>query len=221
MTTDRTGDLARLRRAFTGHPSGGGEDCPDPALLWESAAGELDPAAETPILLHIAGCPDCATAWELAREMAEDAGRTGTVSPLARPGTPAWRRPGVLAAAATLLLAIGLGGSLLIHRPAPGPDVYREQAGGTVLRADPVCRRLPRAACRLRWTGAPKGTRYDVVVTDENLDVLCEARRLPDPEFLVPENTLPPAGSTILWRVTAHLPGGGTAASPTFETVVE
>ncbi len=221
MTTDGNGGVERLRGAFTGHPSGESGDCPDPGTLWESARGRLDRTTEEALMLHIADCPDCATAWALARKMADGtAEEAGRAVPLAPRRRPAWRNPRVLAAAAMVLLAVGLGGSLLLRNPAPEPVVYREQAGGTVVQADPASLRLPRSACRLRWTGAPEGSRFDIIVTNDDLDILCEAHRLTRPEFLVPEATLPPACGTILWRVTVHTPDGETVISPTFETSI-
>lgn len=222
MSPESSGGIERLRRAFTGHPSGEGGDCPDPGILWESARGKLDRTAEEELMLHIAACPDCATAWELAREMAETAEqREGPVVPLTSRRRPFWRRPRMLAAAATVLLAVGLGGTLLLRAPTPSPTVYRDEPGRVVVRAAPGSLRVPRGACRLRWTGAPEGSRFDLLVTDGELNVLFEAHRLREPACLVPAEKLPPAGGTILWRVTVHAPGGGTATSPTFETTIE
>jgi hypothetical protein len=108
-----------------------------------------------------------------------------------------------------------------VHRGQPAVEpVYREQAAATTLQAHPEALCLPRTNCLLRWTPGPEGTRYDLTVTGEDLTLLHSRKGLEDPQFLVPPEVIPPATTAILWRVTAHLPGGGMVASPTFRSTL-
>ncbi len=220
MKDRRAVTLDRLREAFSsgewGPPSG---ECPGPAVLWASAAGELDPAADEAVLRHLAHCSQCASIWRLAREMAapEEAGGSQVVPLDAGRRPPVWRRPGVLAAAATLLVAVGLGtGVLMERRHAASPPVYRKQPAASEIVASPAAAVLPRSRCRLRWSGVPDGSRFDLTVTGGELGVLAVARGLTAAEYLVPPDRIPEGTREILWRVTAHLPDGGTLRSRTF-----
>ena len=218
-------EMDRLREAFSrgdmDAPSG---ECPDPGVLWASAAGELDPAANEAVLLHLARCGPCSSIWRLAREMArpEEAGGS-QVAPLdegRRP--PIWRRPGVLAAAATLLVAVGLGtGVLMERRHATSPPVYRRQPSPSGIVASPGTGVLPRSRCLLRWSGAPAGSRFDLTVTGKELGVLAMVRGLTAAEYLLPQDRIPEGTHEILWRVTAHLPHGGILRSKTFTSRIE
>ena len=217
------GDLDQLRQAFTTETTTrGSEECPDTASLWNSAAGTLDPMADEAILLHVASCPSCTIAWKLARELLQEQGELGNAGPVSLDTRrPVWRRPAFLAMAATLLLAVGLGSGLLLRERATRPVVYRTQAQEIVLEPEASSLERPRDACELRWKGAPEGSRFDIIVTDPDVDVLYEARRLTESRCLVPAERLPSPGGSILWQVTAHLPRGGTVTSRTFETAID
>ena len=211
-------ETRHLEEAFSGgdwEPPG--EECPGSGELWASAAGELEPEADRRIILHLADCGGCSSAWRLAREMME----TGERVPAAPTGRkrPAggWRSPAALAAAATVLIGLGLGTGLLLERREPmSPPVYRQQAVEAGLEAAPETGRMPRDTVVLRWYGAPGGSRYDLTVTDTDLNVLLTVRDLRTPEHRVEPEVIPPGTEEILWRVTARLPDGGTVASRTF-----
>ncbi len=215
-------ELARLREAFASGPwEVSTEGCPDPETLWASAAGELDTAENEAVLLHLARCRLCAAGWRLAREMISP-GETGEerVVSLEKGRRPRiWRRPALLAAAATLLIGLGLGTSMLIqHRQAAPQPVYRRQQAALKIVASPVTQHLPRSGCRLRWNAGPPGTRYDLTVTGNDLGVLAVVKGLTAPQYLVPAEKIPTSTGEILWRVTVHLPGGDTLRSGTFRS---
>ena len=62
----------RLRKELAGvaEVAGDGKDCPSPDTLWLSGRDELDAADNEEVVLHIAECTACASAWKLARELA-------------------------------------------------------------------------------------------------------------------------------------------------------
>jgi hypothetical protein len=211
----------RLRDAFQAGVAvaGDGTRCPTSERLWASAREELRGEENESIVLHLAECAACATAWRLARELAAP----GTAeSGEARDGVRRWRplRYWVpLAAAAVLVVGVGVR---LVMRPTSRVDepVYRSESGPEIRSTVPAS--LPREAFLLRWEGGPEGTTYDVLVTSERLEPLDRASRLAEPQHLVEEARLATlaAGDRVLWRVIAHLPGGREAASPTFATAV-
>ncbi|NOZ94319.1 MAG: zf-HC2 domain-containing protein [Acidobacteria bacterium] len=222
MTRREPGDLARLRDAFSAEawaPPGTG--CPDAEELWASAAGELDPQADQKILLHLAECAQCSGAWRLAREIVSpgETAEERVVRLEKGRRSRTWRRPAYLAAAATLLIGLGLGTGLLINRRGPASQpVYRQQRASVNIVASPQTQRLPRSACRLRWSAGPAGSRYDLTVTTKDLDILAVVRGLTEPEHLLPPEKIPRSTREILWRVTVHLPGGGSVSSKTFSS---
>ncbi len=224
MNDERTerNTLRRLQTAFSGQewlPSE--EEHPDAEKLWASAAGELDPTDDHLIMLHLSRCASCASSWRLAREMLSSAEITSIPNTSSVPQHRAWsHRLEVLAAAAVLMIGVGLGFLLINHSREPSRPVYRQQSQMIRIIASPATRIMPRSACRLRWDGGPTGTRYDLTVTGESLETICLAKGLMKPEYLVPAHRIPPSAHEILWRVTAHLPTGEIIRSETFRSAL-
>ncbi len=221
MRNETADQLARMRQAFSsGNWDSPGEDCPDTETLWRSAAGELDPIAEEEIVLHLSRCPQCTSTWRLAREMIrEEQSRAGSqvmAGSFGRKGAAS--RRWALAAAAAVVLGVGLGAGLFFDRGPSSPPIYREQGDEHAIAPLPETKVVPRTACRFRWTPFPEGTRYDLTVTDERLDVLLSVKDLEEPEYLLPPNALPETISAVYWRVTAHLPDGAVISSETLRT---
>ena len=81
---------------------------------------------------------------------------------------------------------------------------------------------LDRQAFVLRWSGAPSGTLYTLVVATRDLDVLHRAEEIEQDSYRVPADRfagLAP-GTTILWRVEAVLPDARHVSSPTFRVTL-
>lgn len=212
--------LDRLREAFRSLASDARptEDCPAPETLWEGLDETLPVDQLRDVVDHTASCAACAEAWRLAVEL-----RAGEASAAERPRAASrvlpfrGRRLLVpLAAAATLVLAVGLG--VLWQGGFGERPGYREPGRQEIRSLVPEGEPLDRQACRLRWTGAPEGSRYEVSVTSEGLAVIATARELATPSYLVPASALEalPAGAQLFWQVGARLDDGTWIDSRTF-----
>lgn len=224
MTRDEQRDSTLLEQAFSAGEMRRAEGgCPSEGELWASAAGELDPAANEEVVLHLARCGECSTIWRLAREMLPvDHLSQGPVVSIERGRrSKVWRRLLLPAAAAAILVGVGLSTGLF-QRSVPAPEpVFREPDGGFEIHASAATASLPRSECRLRWSAGPAGTRYDLIVTDGALEIIEAVDRLGQPEYQVPEEKIPGSATELLWRVTAHLPDGSTVSSDTFSSLIE
>src|SRR4030095_4923441 len=126
---------------------------------------------------------------------------------------PGWA---LSAAAALVLVSLPSEKSL-----APDPVVRGTEA--TVLRADPATSTLDRRHPVLRWTGAPEGSRYTVVVSTRDLTVLYRRSGVVANELELPPDALSGVapGGGILLRIRAIAPGGRRAASEAFVSRVQ
>lgn len=223
MSDGRFSD-ASLREALVESAliAGDGEACPPPDRLRLSARGELPPRENRELVEHLAGCTACGAAWRLARRLARDGAEkaAGSSGVILRP--PLWRRAAPFAAAAALILTVGLGIRFLTG-PGEETPVYRAEREDWLRPLGEAGETLPRDACLLRWTPGPEGTSYHLRVTDEDLRLLAVGRRLDRAEYLVSEESLDgiAAGASIFWQVSAALPDGRRVDSETFVTVVE
>ena len=210
-------DLDALRRAFAadGPPAdAAGEDCPHPERLWAAVRGELPDAERDALLDHVAVCAACAEDWRLAAELARESREAAPVVPLHRPWTRQVRFLVPAAAAACLLVVVGVE-----------IEERREERQLIAMRGDEqgairplVAGALPRERFLLRWEG-PEGALYDVrVTTDDLLREVAVARRLQRRELLVPAAKLTglSSGSKLFWQVTAVRPDGEEVSSETF-----
>jgi hypothetical protein len=219
-----TPEEQRLREAFaslTDTPPDDGS-CPSPERIVESADGRLRPPEDREVILHIGECAACSAAWWLARETSEDA-QAGSGATLPRARTPALRGWPALAAAALLILLVGVTVYQVLQPRQPAEPVFRSQQEAWLTSQLPAGQPLPRDACTLRWTAGPPETTYDITVTSEDLEALATAAGLAGPDYRVDPEALADLtpGAAILWRVTAHLPDGGRHSSETFRTIVE
>ncbi len=99
--------------------------------------------------------------------------------------------------------------------------VFRDQGNDYKILASPEAGSLPRSACNLRWSTGPDGTRYDLIVTDGDLEILSTVKGLEEPEYTLPQEKIPASANEFLWRVTARLSDGRSVSSETFTTTVE
>ncbi|MGH9158410.1 MAG: hypothetical protein ACRD2X_00270, partial [Vicinamibacteraceae bacterium] len=197
--TDRRPSDERLREAFQALGETARAECSEQELerIWQAVSGEL-PAVERRELVDRLST-DAATAeawrgaWALSQSPRE--GAPASDAPRARFWTSSW-----LAAAAVLV--ISLGGLLFQLNRRPADDTFREPDRQVVGSLVPTGATLPRDAFRLRWTPAPEGSRYQVTVTTEDLQVLTTAPEVTVAEFLVHEDLLSSVGSgeRLLWR---------------------
>jgi hypothetical protein len=188
--------------------------------IWLAVSGELPPKERRELVEKTVTDPACAEAWRIATEMwrasqASSAGSTGAARGPAARWAPQW-----LAAAAVLLL--GTIGVVYYVTP-PSGDEFRTQSALDVRSLIPPDVALPRTAFRLRWTPGPEGSRYQVRVTTEDLQLLATAADLTDPVFTVDPARLAAlrGGASVLWQVDVSLPSGGRLTSPSFITRVE
>ena len=223
MNRNESRDVSVLEQAFsTGEMRRAPGGCPSEDELWASAAGELSPPDNENVILHLARCSECSSIWRLAREMLpEDHLSESSVVSIDRGRrSRTWRRV-LLPAAAVVLVGVGLGAGLFLRNDPSSAPVFREQDQSSGILPSPGTGSLPRSACTLRWSAGPEGTRWDLIVSDANLEILDTVKDLEIPEYTLPPATIPPSTTELLWRVTARLPDGRTTASPTFTTVVE
>jgi hypothetical protein len=212
--------VERLRRELTGvaEVAGDGRACPPSERIALSGRGELPPTEDEAVILHLASCTSCAAAWRVARDIA------GDVEPSALPGERRrfpFRWVG-LAAAATLVLAVGVG-ALLLKLEREAPPTYRTTEALVVANEVGEQTPLPRERCLLRWTAGPPGTHYDLRIMTAALQPMLKREGIDQAEFLVPQEVLGDvaSGERILWHVTARLPDGRLIESDTFVAVID
>lgn len=222
MSTERFSE-EKIRAALgeAAEVAGDGGACPPAERLVLSGRGELPPGDNHEVVLHIAGCTACATAWRIAREVAGE--RATKVRPLVRKKKlPARPWVGLAAAAALLVVVIG-SGILIFHPEQTTAPAYREQEEEILRSLVPEDRPLSRGSFVLRWAPVAEGTIYDVLVTNERMDTLARGTGLEEAEFRVPQDALESVepGAQIFWQVSAHLPDGRRLESPTFIVSLE
>ncbi|MGZ3480021.1 MAG: hypothetical protein ACXU81_06705 [Myxococcaceae bacterium] len=215
-------DVDALRAAWAAAPTTApGPECAAPDAIWEAAQGNRPDAEVRAMLAHSLGCADCSALWRLARELAAagaEAGAPAPVIPLARFRPARWLvGAGALAAAAVLALVLlprfGMRETPPILRGVNEPMLRPAADAGLLSRTHPV----------LRWTGAPYGSRYSVVVSTRDLTVLYRKSGLTAPELEIPAEALSgvPAGADLVWRVEAIAPGGRRLSSGAFLSRLE
>jgi hypothetical protein len=112
--------------------AGPGPDCPEPNLLAGFAEGTLAEPDLERVAAHAAACADCRAALDAVEAPAE---------PERAPAVPrGWLRPGVLAAAAALLVAVGAG---IWFAGAPGEEPPPETSARLVAAARELARERP------------------------------------------------------------------------------
>jgi hypothetical protein len=190
--------------------------CPEPSVLWDLAAGDLEAAPARAVAAHAVGCPACREALHLAREAGAALSTTGTASGAAPRSRTPW-----LAAAAILLVAAG---TLLYVRRAerPAPPDFRDQETVRIEALGPIGPVPGGAETVLRWTPV-EGARYDLTLAREDLEVLSVVRGIAAAEYTVPGDLLHrlPPGERLLWQVEAILADGRKIRSGTFSVRFE
>lgn len=204
---------ASLREAFAGlgETAAPGPDCPPADRLWATAisdGGEATAEERHEIVAHMATCASCASAFRLARGLAEEKKEAAVVrGPWAR-----WS-PATAALAALLALAIAIP-AFWRNQPSPYRGGQNQEIRSLLNDAA-----LPRNQAELRWSPGPDGSRYEVrVLTAGGAEVAVESG-LEEPRYEIPVPALAgvPAGTVLYWQVKALYPDGKSSASKTFE----
>ena len=151
----------------------------------------LDPTMRPEIEAHLADCVRCQL------EVVE-------VSRLVRtlPRRPSWQIIGPIAAAAALLIAIGLW-QMIPNEPQPGP-VLREPAITTAPAPVPVAPvgQVARVAS-ISWTSVPGADRYRLTVFDVGGEVVWESEGV-DTASILPAAVRLEQGESYFWKVEAR-----------------
>jgi hypothetical protein len=213
-------DGPRLREMFAARseharPTAG---CPSAEGIWAAVRGEVSRRMARKIARHAISCPACTEAWRLARDVSEEAFSDEILSETAR--RP--RRWAFAAAAAAAMVVIGVTVFQFSFRENRSTPTYRSDASGVLESLIPSESAVPRSGFVLKWSGL-EGARYDVVVGNEDLRPLAEARSLETAQYRVSPEALAglPGGARVLWRVVAELPDGRRVSSQTFANEVE
>lgn len=223
MTGDWSGgrsgwDEEALRRTFSAPPADAPRrsDCPSSKQLADAAAGRLPAETTAAIVDHLIGCAACRVAWQVAHG-AEAAAPAGRQSPPRR-GLAAWRVLGALAAGVAIVIA---GYALRRDQNAAIEDHRCGAPHATIVAIEGNAVAAPRGALRLRWSEIEQA-RYDVTLSLPSGETIHESLHLDRAEYAVPEAVLAtvPAGTTILWQVTARRDDGTRLVSPTFSVTV-
>ena len=205
-----------LRQAFQSVPVSSALECsPDDVdRVWRAVAGELPAAERRSLVERLSNEPALAEAWRMAHhgQRPVPVADAATESPrrLMRWLTPSF------AAAAVLVLAIAT--AVLLRRDGSDGVTLRDAGQNTIESFVAANDGLPRDAFRLRWSAGPADSRYDVRVTNDNLDLLAAVTDLSEPELVVDPASLAgvPSGTRVFWQVGVLLPGGERIVSPTF-----
>ena len=207
---------ARLGQAFRALTQSSDSELPEEVRerIWLAVSGELPPEERQELVERVSDDPAAAEAWRIASElwlgMHAAQGHVAAPRPAIR-----WTGP-FLAAAAALLVMTAFGVTTLLNRH--GGDEFRASRDYVVESLVAADAPLPRDAFRLRWAPGPEGSRYQVRVMSENLQMLATAADLTVPEIVVEPAALAalPAGAIVLWQLDVSLPTGERITSPTF-----
>ena len=226
-------DGDRLKRAWRALADDAPEGSrPGPAVdddtVWRVAAGQGSADERRTVLDALAADPAVAESWRLAvelqRQLEPSVAGTRPTASRRRPALRVWA-PWV--AAASLVLAIGLG--LWTQLEPGGPPVYRDPGApvgeiGGITNQVSESEAMPRHDAVLRWSfsgvGEDGGTevRYTVRVFTSELAPLLVLDDLTSPEARLPGEQLVdlPDPTQLLWQVEAHTADGRVVTSPTF-----
>jgi hypothetical protein len=219
VTTPRAAD-ERVKAAFQALGASAEPECSPQEIerIWQAVAGELPAEERRELVERLATNPACAEAWRVAHEVWTVS--RGDVAVEAERRERTWT-PSRLAAAAVVFVGIGIAIVTQIDRDSG--DTFRDPNRSAVESLIPAEAALPRDAFRLSWTPGPEGSRYDVRVTTDDLQVLESVSGLTTPELLVDDAVLSSVarGARVLWQVDVTLPGGERVSSQTFVVRVQ
>ena len=221
--TDRHASDERLRAAFQslGDTAREQPSAEDLDTVWRAASGDLPADQRRELVDRMSTDPSLAESWRVAHELQQGGSHGVRLQPdsaprdAQEPREARWWSRSWVAAAALVILAIGVG--IVVQRTRPADDTLRDAGQTRIESLVPSDTALPREAFRLRWTPGPAGSRYDVRVTTEDLRLLTTATDLMQPELVVNADALAmlSPGMRVFWQVDTKAPGE-TISSPTF-----
>jgi len=197
-------------RAGEDDPPSDAAACPSVERIWDAVHGDLASTPMRDVIQHLRVCGPCAAEWRAAMDPEVRGAEAALIAP--------WRRWAPLAAAAVLVVGVGLVVVLDHVDHVPGVESMRATVGRgiqSLIGDDAV---LPRERFLLRWAAVEEDARYTVKVDLRDLTPVTVARDLHQPEFLVSAEALKnvPSGATLVWRVEATLVDGSRVASKAF-----
>jgi hypothetical protein len=214
----------RLKAAFAALGEGGAPTaaCPEPDRLWAAAAGEGTAEERQEVIDHTAGCASCATAFRLARSLAQTPAEATTATIVRFPTARRWlTRPGSLAALAAILVLAILVPSWWSRQSGP-PPVLRNRGtshGDHAIESQlPEGAALPRDQAVLRWSAGPPGSFYEIRVSTRQAQEVAVETGLETPRYRVPPESFHgyPSATIFYWQVTTRFPEGTSGTSSTF-----
>ena len=212
---EQDSDVERLRRSFQALAHSKARACSleDLDRVWAAVRGGLPAAERRALVERIAGDPAIAEAWRVAHTLRRD--DPWELSVELRHSTSVVGR--WLATAAAALVAVSV--VVLVSRlDRSNGDTLRAPSGTRIESVTPGDAAMPRDEFRLRWSPGPVGSRYQVRVTTDALQVLATVADLTEPEVTIDRAALDglTPGTRVFWQVEAALPTGERTASETF-----
>ncbi len=195
MTNEELQTAWQRRLAARGPERSG---CTSPEDLLRIASAPVQDERDAGVFDHVMGCAACRSEYELLRS---------TAAPTARP-VIRWTRWVPLAAAAVLVLAVGLP----TLREPEAPPVVRSSDPGEIVMHGPVAARAG-AALTLAWGPVAGADAYRVEVTD-TLGVVLHTETTGDTMVVVRAEVLPAGSGAFDWLVVARRADGNERRSP-------
>jgi hypothetical protein len=169
-------------------------NCVEPEAILALVLGEAPETDRLAMLDHVMSCPACHRDYEYLSAVEEAGDKTERI---AARRAPLWRRALPLAAAASLVLAIG---GLMLKGRAGDDGVERGGAGGIALIA-PGNEAVPAAGpLHFAWTPVPGAGRYVIEVQGANGETVFSDSTADTTATLDRAGALTP-GATYTWSV--------------------
>lgn len=200
-------------------------ECPPSDKIYAAVAGELSGEETLAIVDHLADCPACAQAWQLAsglqqaeeeeKKEREDFAQAAIPSNVVTLKPRLVARAAPLAAAAVLLLGVGITLVNVDRNPEVryrgGPVVEGVGAAPTYSQNDSVL--------MFHWDMSFKPRSVTLNIYDVDLNLIHTVSHAEE-HFVVPLQNIDGLTESIFWQIEAELDSGATMRSDTSSSVV-